>query len=30
MIEELAAVGAVGLYFIIGSLILIILWEIFK
>lgn len=30
MIEVLSAVGAVGLFFVIGSLIIIILWEIWK
>jgi len=30
MIEEIAAAGAIGLFILIGSLILIILWEIFK
>lgn len=30
MIEELAAVGAVGLFFIVGSLIIIFLWELWK
>ena len=30
MTEELAIVGLVGLFITIGSLVLIILWEIFK
>lgn len=30
MIETIAMLGAIGLFLIIGSLILIILWEIFK
>lgn len=30
MIEGIAEAGAVGLFMIIGSLILIMLWEIFK
>jgi len=30
MIEELAAAGAIGLFMLIGSLALLVLWEIFK
>ena len=30
MIEIIAGVGAIGLFMIIGSLLLIILWELFK
>lgn len=30
MIEIIAGVGAIGLFMIVGSLILIVLWEIFK
>lgn len=30
MIEVLSAVGAIGLFFVIGSLIIIILWELWK
>ena len=30
MIEVLSAVGAIGLFFIIGSLILITLWSLWK
>ena len=30
MIEEIATAGLVGLFITIGSLILIILWELFK
>jgi len=30
MIEEIAAAGAIGLFITIGSLILIVLWELFK
>lgn len=30
MTEELAAVGAVALFFIVGNLIIIFLWELWK
>jgi len=30
MIEEIAAAGVIGLFILVGSLILIVLWEIFR